>query len=68
MTVRLTVNGRAVELASAMLLPDFLSARQIDPKHIAVARNGEVIDRDAYASVALCAGDVLEIVRMVGGG
>ena len=68
MTVRLTVNGKAVELDKEMSLPAFLAAREIDPRHIAVARNGDVIERDGYGDVVLCSGDVIEIVRMVGGG
>jgi thiamine biosynthesis protein ThiS len=68
MTVRLTVNGKAVELDKEMPLPAFLEARKIDQRHIAVARNGDVIERDGYGDVVLCSGDVIEIVRMVGGG
>jgi sulfur carrier protein len=66
--VTLTVNGKPVELERELPLPEFLAQRQIDARHIAVARNGDVVDRDAYGSVVLCAGDVVEIVRMVGGG
>lgn len=68
MMVQLTVNGKPMELENEMLLPAFLAARQIDPRHIAVACNGDVLDRDCYAEVMLRSGDVIEIVRMVGGG
>ncbi len=68
MTVQLTVNGRTVDLVRELSLPEFLATRQIDPRHIAVARNGDVLDRERYADVVLHAGDVIEIVRMVGGG
>ncbi len=68
MTVRLTVNGKTVELDQEVSLPGFLEERKIDPHHIAVAKNGDVVDREEYASVTLRAGDVVEIVRMVGGG
>jgi thiamine biosynthesis protein ThiS len=68
MTVRLTINGKPLELTEATPLPAFLAARQIDPRHVAVARNGDVIERDSYAEVVLGEGDVIEIVRMVGGG
>lgn len=66
--VRLTVNGKMVELEQEISLPGFLADRQIDPRHIAVAKNGDVVDRESYAGVTLRAGDVVEIVRMVGGG
>jgi sulfur carrier protein len=64
----LTVNGKPLEIQSAITVTAFLVAREIDAKHVAVARNGEVIDRDAYAQTILHGGDVVEIVRMVGGG
>ncbi len=66
--VRLTVNGKTVELERETSLPGFLADRKIDPRHIAVAKNGDVVDRQTYAGVMLRAGDVVEIVRMVGGG
>jgi thiamine biosynthesis protein ThiS len=66
--VQLTVNGKPVELEQEMALPAFLAMRQVDARHIAVARNGDVIARDAYAGTVLRSGDTIEIVRMVGGG
>jgi len=66
--VHLTINGKAVELDREMPLPEFLAERGIDPRIVAVARNGDVVERDGYEDVVLRAGDVMEIVRMVGGG
>ncbi|HEY7294625.1 MAG TPA: sulfur carrier protein ThiS [Dehalococcoidia bacterium] len=66
--VTLTVNGKPVEIEDDMPLPDFLAVRGINPRTIAVAKNGEVIERGTYADVMLRAGDVIEIVRMIGGG
>ena len=36
--------------------------------HVAVGYNGEVIKKEEYPKVRLTEGDVLEIVRPVGGG
>ena len=36
--------------------------------HVAVGYNGEVIKKEEFAKVSLRDGDVLEIVRPVGGG
>lgn len=66
--VTLTVNGKPVELERDTPLPDFLAWRGINPRMIAVAKNGEVIARGTYETVVLRAGDVVEIVRMIGGG
>ncbi len=66
--VQLIINGKPVELEREMALPEFLQARGIDGRHVAVARNGAVIDRAAFGETVLRAGDTVEIVRMIGGG
>ncbi len=66
--VQLTINGKPVELDHEMPLPEFLQARGIDGRHVAVARNGDVVDRAAFDETMLRAGDTVEIVRMIGGG
>jgi sulfur carrier protein len=66
--IALTVNGKRRELEAETDLVGFLSALDVDARGVAVARNGEVVPRDRYAEVRLRDGDVLEIVRMVGGG
>jgi thiamine biosynthesis protein ThiS len=46
-----------------------LRALELDPRMIVVEHNRAILrDRDAYGSVALAAGDVLELVHFVGGG
>jgi thiamine biosynthesis protein ThiS len=66
--VRIIVNGKPREIKGEMDLPSFLERFEINPKLVAVAINGEVIPKDAYAAAKVHAGDALEIVRMVGGG
>ena len=51
-----------------MTLSDYLQQLGINPQIIAVEHNGEIIRRERYAETNLSPGDVLEIVRMVGGG
>lgn len=65
---RVQVNGRAVELAEPTPLPDYLLGLGVDTRAIAVEHNGEIIQRELYATCLLRDGDVVEIVRMVGGG
>lgn len=65
---RLRVNGREVELSEPTPLPDYLRGLGVDPRAVAVEHNGEIIQRDVYGECLLREGDVLEIVRMVGGG
>lgn len=66
--LELTVNGKARTLERAMSLSEYLEQLGINPQIIAVEHNGEIIRRERYAETRLNAGDVLEIVRMVGGG
>ena len=64
----LTVNGKRQELESPMGLLDFLAARQVAQRMVAVGYNGEVVHRDHWHEVVLKEGDVVDIVQMVGGG
>jgi sulfur carrier protein len=66
--IALTVNGKRRDLTAETDLASFLQQLQIDARAVAVAYNGEVVPRDRYPTVQLREGDVLEIVRMVGGG
>jgi sulfur carrier protein len=69
--VNVTVNGKPRTVAhegASMALPAFLAASNVNPKLVAVAINGDVIEKESYAAAVVREGDVLEIVRMVGGG
>ena len=66
--IQLTVNGKPREIDREMSLLDYLKQLGINPQIVAVEHNGEIVRRERYAEARLGAGDVLEIVRMVGGG
>ena len=66
--IALRINGKQVDLEEPTRLLDYLATLGVDPRAIAVEHNGEIVQRDRYAGVVLRAGDVVEIVRMVGGG
>ena len=66
--IALTVNGERRELDGSMGLIAFLESLAIDPRYVAVARNGDVLPREEWPATTLQDGDVLEVVRMVGGG
>ena len=68
MSVNLTVNGKSRELEDSQKLLAFLDGLGVNLNFIAVAYNGEVLDKDDFSNVTLNEGDVLEIVRPVGGG
>ena len=62
------VNGKPVELDGPTPLLDYLGSLGVDPRAVAVEVNGVILQREDYAGCALREGDVVEIVRMVGGG
>ena len=68
-TLALTVNGDPRSIAAGTSLSDFLASLKLDPRLVVVEHNRTILrDRDAYASIVLAAGDILEIVHFVGGG
>lgn len=66
--LRLRVNGESRTIDSTMTVQQYLEAHGLMLPFMAVARNGEVLLKSEYAQVTLQDGDVLEVVRMVGGG
>ena len=66
--IALTVNGERRELEGPVGLTTFLESLGVDPRYVAVARNGDVVPREEWPHTTLQDGDVLEVVRMVGGG
>lgn len=66
--IAMTVNGKPRELEDSVDLATYLASLGVNLKHVAVGYNGEVIKKERYPQVKLQEGDVLEIVRPVGGG
>ncbi len=66
--ITLTVNGKPRELPGPTGLLDFLQSLEVNIKFVAVGHNGEVLDKENFGAVVLRQGDVVEIVRPVGGG
>ncbi len=66
--INLIVNGKPRPIEDSLNLESYLDSFGLDLQHIAVGYNGEVIKRDEFPEVTLQDGDILEIVRPVGGG
>ncbi|HEX3507746.1 MAG TPA: sulfur carrier protein ThiS [Candidatus Dormibacteraeota bacterium] len=66
--ISLQVNGKQIELEGPTLLTDYLETLGVSQRAVAVEHNRVILERDAYATTTLRDGDVVEIVRMVGGG
>jgi sulfur carrier protein len=66
--ISLTVNGKPRETEEDINLETYLMGFDVNLKFVAVGYNGDVIKKEQYNGVTLRNGDVLEIVRPVGGG
>lgn len=62
-----TINGVPTDAAGTSLLR-YLTDAGFDPKRIAVERNGDILFQEQYPETILQDGDIMEIVRFVGGG
>ncbi len=65
--MKLTINGEAREVAAETIW-GLLEELGLHPQGTVVERNREIVDREAYRDTRLAEGDILELVRLVGGG
>ena len=66
--IALTVNGKARPIEDSVDLETYLLSFGLNLQFVAVGYNGEVVKKESFASLKLKDGDILEIVRPVGGG
>lgn len=66
--ISLKVNGKPRDLESPQDLVTFLKSYGVNLRHVAVGYNGVVLDKKNFSKTILKEGDVLEIVKPVGGG
>jgi len=62
------VNGQHITIMSGMSLYEFLRGEGYDIERVAVERNGMIVQKASFGSVALNDEDRIEIVCFVGGG
>ena len=66
--INLTINGKSKALETSVDLATYLVSFGVNLEYVAVGYNGEVVTKEQFPDVQLRDGDVLEIVRPVGGG
>ena len=67
--ITLMVNGAPRELEPGSTVAALLNSLRIDPRLVVVEHNRAILrDKNAYGSLSLREGDVVEIVHFVGGG
>jgi thiamine biosynthesis protein ThiS len=65
--LHLTINGERRRIAADTVM-NLLEELGLEPLATVVERNALIVDRASYAETALADGDILELVRIVGGG
>jgi len=65
---KVKINGKEKTIRSLKCMKELLDDLGIDPSRVAVELNGQVLKREQFESTELSDGDVIEIVRFVGGG
>ncbi|MDR1721071.1 MAG: sulfur carrier protein ThiS [Endomicrobium sp.] len=66
--VTVKVNGENKQLEDKTNIADFLKSNNIDPIGVTIEHNLEIVNPENIAKVTLKDGDILEILRFVGGG
>lgn len=67
-TLAVTVNGERREAPAGATVLSLLESLGLDPAHVVVERNGEILRREDFPSTPLAEDDALEVIRFVGGG
>ncbi|MCC6696718.1 MAG: sulfur carrier protein ThiS [Candidatus Hydrogenedentes bacterium] len=62
------VNGETKTLAPGTTVAMLLDGLGMDASVTVVERNADILERSAYPGTVLAEGDVLELIRFVGGG
>lgn len=62
------LNGEDRDVGQGETVADLVRALGLAPEQVAVERNGALVPRLRHAETPLTAGDVLEVVTLVGGG
>ena len=66
--MRLVVNGQERQVEPETTVGGLVTACRLNPKHVAVEVNCELVPRRTFDAATLRDGDRVEIVTLVGGG
>ncbi len=66
--MEIRLNGELRAVGEGISIAEVLEELGLSGRRVAVERNREIVPRDQYATTRLSAGDVVEVVQLVGGG
>jgi len=66
--MKITCNGEIKEIPPNTSLAAFIRDLDLNPETVVAECDGSIIKRDAYGTLILREGNILELIRFVGGG
>ncbi|GAB6138653.1 sulfur carrier protein ThiS [Halanaerobaculum tunisiense] len=67
--MKITINGEQVELEQELTVTELLEQEDVEmPDMVSVQLNGEILDRDDYATTTVAENDGVEFLYFMGGG
>jgi len=66
--MEITCNGETKKITHGTTLVSFITAMELNPDTVVAECDGRIIKKDEYDTFVLADGNVLELVRFVGGG
>lgn len=67
--MQIIVNGKAVEASDSITVARLLVEQKVQtPEYVSVELNGEILDRQNFATTVVAVGDRIEFLYFMGGG
>ena len=67
-TMKITCNGETKQISPGSTLFSFIRDLDLNPDTVVAECDGRIIKRDEFEKLVLSEGNVLELIRFVGGG
>lgn len=64
----ISLNGKRRQIKQAMSLHQLLAELKVEARAVAIEVNENIIPRSEFSSLQIRGGDIIEILRVVGGG
>ena len=67
--MQITANGKPAEVTGGITVEELLREQKVvTPEYVSVELNGEILDREAFATTVVFEGDKVEFLYFMGGG
>ncbi|MDD5672533.1 MAG: sulfur carrier protein ThiS [Chitinivibrionales bacterium] len=66
--MKLRINGKTIDIDGEKSISKLLQEKSINPLHVVVEINTNIIVKELFGSTNLKENDAIEIIRFVGGG